>query len=153
MPGGVCPSWVIRAVQRMRSSRPRNPRNDSCDSGRWVLFLFSTCTMNLAGCRGHGSAGSARTQVPREWEALGTCRTRCMTVSKGIVDVDSQRNQYSAWMALLAPLKYKYKQSPVPCCHAAGVQEETLTLIETIHLPRVWQLGSIISLTLRIKGV
>ena len=43
MPGGVCPSWVIRAVQRMRSSRPGTIQemwwNDSRDSGRWV-FCF-----------------------------------------------------------------------------------------------------------------
>lgn len=101
MPGGVCPSWVIRAVQPTRSSRPRNPRNLM----KWcvwfrplgLLFLFSTCTMNLACCRGHGSAGSARTQVPREWETLGICCTRCMTVSKGIVDVDRQRNIAAGW--------------------------------------------------------
>ncbi len=115
-----------------------------------LLFLFSTCTTNLACCRGHGSAGSARTQVPREWEALGMCCTRCMTVSKGMPDVDSQRNISPGWHSKTWTLQClclhpwsTSKQSPVPCCPSAGVREETLTLIETIRLPRVWQLGSI----------
>ena len=74
-----------------------------------------------------------------------------MTVSKGIVDVDSQRNIAAGWHSktwtfqclCLHPWSTSIINHQVPCCHAAGVREETLTLIETIHLPRVWQLGSI----------